>query len=55
MEKEIAYIEKQLKKAQLALDNVHKNAPEKQIIDLYEKIDTLESILKVLEAAACQK
>ena len=49
MEREIAYIEKQIRRTQIALENLPKNAPERQTIDLYAKIDTLENILRVLE------
>lgn len=49
MEREIAYIEKQIRRTQIALENLPKNAPERQKIDLCAKIDTLENILRVLE------
>lgn len=49
MEREIAYIEKQIRRTQIALENLPKNAPERQEIDLCAKIDTLENILRVLE------
>ena len=51
MTNEIAYIQKQLAKAQMSLEHLTMNAPQKQAEDLTKKIEILENILKALEGA----